>query len=694
MINWRNASSETDMRDRCLADIERFFIDGTWWSGSYGKQYKNKPKPEFNKVWKAINRIVGDINDMELNALIVSNSDDATDDDAELLQKRWRNDYNTSEGAEASEIATMEAVIGGFGCVKLVSKYEDEEDPQDDEQYLCAEIVHSACTSAYFDAGSIKKDKSDSRYGWQLIRVNRERIEDEYGVDVVSFDNQAYSLSSTSIQDANLDIYLAHYWEVVEKKLTIYDFSAMVDLQITTGDGIKDQLGNSYTRDDLKLIREDYESMMGEPAPQSKRTVRCVEYALLDGEKMLTKPEKTPFKRIPLIPRYGYHAVINGYEYYCGEVRKKTDTEMYQNMLGSALIEIASAPQISKPEYTPDQIARHANQRARADIDNVPFLISDPILGADGKTPIHFGPIGMSQPPQLGTGFQAALQFVDQNTQQQNGTGQSTVPANSSAAAVQMVNDRQDDCYLPMVKNTCHSIKAMCETWIPAAQKIYFSNSRKIRVEEQDGNYAQITTLEMKELDDGRYGPYGNAARGRYSVQVKQNQSYKDQKQSEFEQSVNLVQMAGTDTPMGQMALFTAILSTTGEGGYYSRKIARFQQIDMLLGMNIDPEPQNPEEEQYMQQKMQQMQMQAQQPPQPTPEMIAAQSMMVDARVKERKLDIDEYNAESKRIDTNTNAYKAQFDTALKEQDLSLRQYETQVKSQKELMSAMMGQSR
>ena len=675
MINKRNASSNSEMRDKCLADLERFFIDGTWWAGSYGDQFKNKPKPEFNKVWKAINRIVGDINDMELNALIVSNSSDATDEDAELLQKRWRNDYNASEGAEASEIATMEAVIGGFGCTKLVSRYEDEEDPQEDEQYLCAEIIHSACTSVYFDAGSIRKDKSDSRWGWQLIRVNREKIEDEYGVDVVSFDNQAYSLSSTSIQDTNRDIYLAHYWELIDRKLTTYDFSAMVDLQITTGDGIKDQLGNKYTRDDLKMIRDDYELSMGEQAPMTKRTVKCVEYALLDGEKMLTKPEKTPFKRIPLIPRYGYHAVINGYEYFCGEVRKKLDTEMFQNVFGSTMMEIMAASQVSKPEYTPEQIARHASQRARADIDNVPFVMSDPIMGADGKTPVHFGPIGMTQPPQMGTGLQAAGMFLEQNTQEQNGSGQSTVPANSSAQAVQMVNDRQDDCYLPMVKNTCHSIKAMCETWIPAAQKLYFSNQRKIRVEEQDGNYSQINTLEMKELEDGRYGPYGNSARGRYTVQVKQDQSYKDRKQAEFDQNINLLQMAGTESEMGKMALLNAILNTTGEGTYFSRKIARYKQIDVLLSMSIDPEPANPEEEQYIQQKMQQMQ-QAAQNPQQDPNTVAAQAMMLEAQSKQAKGQVDIYNAETKRMDTNIKGQDAQANVMLKEQDLQLRAWE------------------
>ena len=122
---FRYASAYYEMRQRCREDFERFYLDGGWWSGSWGKQYENKPKPEFNRVWRDINRIVGSVNDMEFNAVISSNSEEATDEGAELLQRRWRNDFMTSEGVEANVTATREALIGGFGALKVVSKYED-----------------------------------------------------------------------------------------------------------------------------------------------------------------------------------------------------------------------------------------------------------------------------------------------------------------------------------------------------------------------------------------------------------------------------------------------------------------------------------------------------------------------------------------------------------------------------------------
>ena len=678
-VNYRDASTDTDMRDRCLEDIERFFINGSWWKGSRGEQFKNKPKPEFNKLWRSINRVVGDINDMELNSVIVSNSEEATDEDADLLQRRWRNDYQSSDGIEASEIATMEAAIGGFGCTKLVAKYEDEENPNPDEQYLCAEIIHSACTSVYFDAGAIRKDKADSRWGWELIRTNRKKIEDEYGVDIVSFMNPPSIVDSTKLDyNSQRDIYLAHYYEVVEKNLTVYDFSAMNNLKITTGNGITDESGEKYTREDLKDIRNLYVDVMGEEAPTIKRKVKYVEYALCDGEKYLTKSQRMPFKRVPLFPRYGYHAVINGQEFYCGEVRKQLDAEMFHNMFGSTMMEIMAAPQIQKPEYAPEQIARHATQRSRADIDNVPFLLSDPIKDENGK-PIHFGPIGMSQPPQIGTGLAAAGQFISGNIMEMGGAGQATVPANSSGEAIKQVNERTDDAFLPIVKNVLHSIKAQCEGWIPAAQSLYFTNQRRLRVLETDGNYTQVTTLEMTESPDGNYGPYGNSARGRYTVQVEQGEAYKDQREAERESIVEMLKYAGSDTEFGQLMLMNAMTLTSGEGGDRMRQVAKFKTIDLMMAMQIPFEPQSEEEERYVQGKMQQMQAQSQAAQQNDPVMISAQSQaqlaqaeMIKAQADVMDKQVDTYNAETDRMKVMVDAKRYDADIDIKQAKLQV----------------------
>ena len=594
-------SAYYDRNRLCLDDYEFAVVTGAMWKGSYAEQFKNKPKPEINKIYGAINRLLGQKQRLEMNATIISNSDEATDEDAEALQSRWRNDFQSGNGNEALNNADQEAYFSGFGAFKEVAKYEDEENPDPDKQYLCLEPIYSAASSVIFSP-SLRKDKSDSKQCWHIIRTNRKTIEEEYGVSVSSINAQIDWFDWST--DTDKDIYLAHYYEVVTKNITTYDFGG--GYVITSGDGIKDGEGNKVTREELTELKDLREHTV------IKKKVKRVEYALISGDQFLIKKQLTPFKRIPIFPQYGYYNVINGIEYFCGEVRKRKDPQMFLNTYHSSLMEIMAAPQVEKPEYTPEQIAEHAGQRARADIDNMPFVMSDPIKNPDGSI-AHLGPIGRQTPPQIGSGLAMAGQALEANLLEMSGTGQSTLPSNAAADAVRQVNERQDDTFQPLIQNSMSAIKSACEAWIDAAQILYFSNPRKLRVQGLDGSHSQLETLQYDVDGDGNYGPYKNSARGRYTVQVKMGESFKSKKEAELDTTLKMLQFADSSSPQGQILLNQAILSTTGEGGARSRKIAQYQIIDNMLALGIDPKPKDDDEKAYVQQKIQQMEQAAQQ---------------------------------------------------------------------------------
>lgn len=633
-------SSYYDRNRTCLEDYEFAVVSGAMWKGSYSEQFKNKPKPEINKIFGSINRILGQKQRMEMNAKIISNSDDATDEDADLLQSRWRNDFSASDGNEALNNSDQEAFFSGFGAFKLVAKYEDEENPDKDKQYLCVEPIYSAASSVVFSP-SVRKDKADAKQAWHIIRTSRKEVEEEFGVDVNSINAQIDWFDWGT--DTEKDIYLAHYYEVIEKKITEYDFGG--GYVVTTGDGIKDSYGNKITRDELSELREAREYKT------AKRKVKYVEYALMSGDEWLVRPTKTPFKRVPIIPQYGYYQVINGIEYYCGEVRKRRDPQMFLNTYHSSLMEIMSAPQVEKPEYTPEQIAKHAGQRNSADIDNTAFIMSDPILNPDG-TVAHIGPIGKQTPPQIGTGLAAAGQQLDSALLDMAGTGQTTLPSNASGDAVQQVNDRNDDAFQPLMQNSMSAIKSACEIWICAAQKLYFTNQRQIRVQAIDGSYSQVTTMEYDVDNNGVYGPFKNSCRGKYTAQVKVGESYKSKKEAELETTLKMLQFADTNSPQGQMLLNQAIVSTTGEGGERARKVASYQIIDNMLALGIDPEAKTEEEKQYIAQRVQQMQ-NAQQQQDP---------MMVAALAEQTKANADMLAQQNKQIELQIQAQKVQVE--------------------------------
>ena len=658
----RAISGNYDKNQQVVEDMRFAKIPGAQWIGSDVEQFKNKSKPENNKIARQINRILGQYQRLEMNAKIISNSEEATDDSAELLQSRWRNDFNSSDGIEALNNAADEAFHGGFGAFKIVAKYEDEEEENEDFQNLALEPIYSAASSVVFGAGALRKDKRDATQCWQLVRVNRKDNEDKYGVSIASFPQSTYDYFDWSCDDTK-DVYIAHYYEVVERKVTEYRFG---DYLITKeGRNIKDEMGDSIDKETLDGMLELY------PYEKKVKNTKCVEYALMTGDTYLIKPSKTAFKTIPIIPQYGYHTVINGIEFYCGEVARQRDNQRFLNMGFSSMMEIMAQPQVETPEYLPEQVQRFAEMHASRTQENYAYLMSDPVKDKAGNI-THVGPVGKHMPPQLGTGLQAGIQFLNDNLTEQGGSGASTVSANTSGEAIKEVNQRADDSYQPMFQNAMQSLKAACETWICAAKKLYFKNERTLRLEGPDGSYSQIKTMQYEfDQDKQMYGPFKNSCKGNYDVVIKTGESHKSKKEADRQSNLEILQFADTSTPMGQLTLNNLIMTTTGEDTQDSRRIARFQNLEIMLSMGLDPQPKTDEETQHVEMLIQRQQQQAQQQQDPQVMLAEAEGQ---ARIMEGQaaLQNEQNDAEKNRIEL--------IKLQLKDKELNIKAAEVGVK--------------
>ena len=657
LLAFNRAISGNYEASRQQADDNLFAkVAGQQWKGSDSKQWANKPKPENNKIAKHINRLLGQYERLELNAKISSASMDATDDDAELLQSRWRNDFTMSKGSEAQQNAADEAFTCGFGAFKLSAVYEDDENPSNDLQNLSVEPIYSACTSVVFNAGAIEKDKQDATRAWHLIRVDRFDIEEKYDTNITPFP-QAVGLFDWQ-ETANDDIYIAHSYEVIDKEVKEYRFE---DGFIITVDGRKrtDSLGESVSKEELDDLLEFAEFEL------VKRKVKYVEYSLMSGDQYLIKPIKTSFKTIPIIPQYGYHNVINGIEYVCGEVARMRDPQRFGNMAMGSLMEGLAESQTATPEYAPEQIARHGLAHSRKNIDKPAYLMSDPIKDSAGNV-IQSGPVFIHQPSPLSSVTTAAIAFNQQALAEAGGAGQSTIPSSVSGEAVRQVNERQDDAFQPLYQNAMQAIKALCKAWIFPAQVHYFSNQRSIRVEAPDGAISQVETLQNEERD-GIIGPFKNSAPGKYDVTIKAGESHKSKKEADRADAVEILKFIDTNTPEGKMAVSLAIQSTTGEGTAPIRKMARWNDIKMMVSQGMDPNLKTDEERQYAEQVAQQMQEAQQNQQQNDPMMIAAQGELMKGQAAVKNEEND--------------AMKIQMDFAIKQKQLALDEISLQIKA-------------
>ena len=668
-IDFNNSiAGNYELRQARARDYRFAFVNESQWEGSYAENFENKPRPVFNKTCKYIMRLVGQKQRTAINARIISASDEAVDEDAEILQSLWRNDSYRGEGSDAIEMADLEAFTCGFGAYKVVSKFEDEENPDSDKQYLGLEPISSAISSVFHNAGAIKKNKSDATQCWQLVRTNRKLVEDEFGVTVSSYPTGVSNDYFNWNTDSTKDIYIAHYYEIVINTITIYTFDINgAEFVVTVRAGkILDQEGNELTKDELKSFRDD-----ADDEEIVRRKEKVVEYSLLAGDQFLIKPRRTPFKTIPIKVQYGYHIVINGIEYYWGEATMQRDPQLYFNSYMSAMMQLMAEPQNAKPEYLPEQIARHANQRTKINQDNPAFLMSDPVKDAAGNV-THMGPIAIHQPPAIGSGLQASGAQLESLMAELGGTGQSTLPANVSAEAVEQINQRADDTYQTLFQNSMNTIKEAAYCWISAAQVLYFSNPRNLRALAEDGSFSQVKTLQHGVDDQGNIGLVKNTAKGKFDVEVKKGESYQTKKEAEFKAAKEMLPFTDPASPIGQIVLNDAILAQTGEGMDDAKRLARFNNISIMMAQGIDPKAKTEEEEAFVGRKIQEQQQAEQSQKDPNLIMAEAESQ---ARIMEGQAALQ--NEEN---DANANQIKA-AELQLKAAALDLKDKELQIKA-------------
>lgn len=631
---------------KVIDDISFAKIPSAQWSESDTQQYANKPKPENNKIARQINRILGQYQKIELNARIIPASQSADMKNAKLLEGLWRNDFSMTEGIEAFQNAADEAFHGGFGALKVIADYEDEENPDINQQCLKIVPIYSAASTVFFNAGALRKDKADAKQCWQLVRTSRIELEELYDRSIASIGEQIDYYDYD--YDINRDIYICHYYEIQEVKEMVYDFGFMK---------LRKRKRTFYDDKNNKMDMDEAKKIIANNQYQtSVRTIKQVEYALIDGFGFLEKARVLPFKQIPIIPQYGYHDVINGIEYFVGEVARQRDNQRFLNMAFSAMMQILAQNQVEKPEYTPEQVDAHKEIFAKMNVEDYPYHLSDPVLNQDG-TIAHLGKIGDHKPPELGSGLVGCMQFLESNIQEQGGSGQTSISNNISKETVRQVNDRADDSYQKLFQNAQHAVRQTCRIWLQGAQNIYFSDERTLRVQNEDSSYAQVKTMQYGlDQQNNEISACVNNGEGKYDVIIKTNESFLSVKEAEKQEAMDTLQYTNSETEVGEMALLNIILSSPSVTNESMIKLAKIKQFDIMINNGITPDPDDPQDKQLLEAHMKAKQ---QQQPQPSPEMIIAQAADKKAnteasgqQIKLMNEQIKAYDAETKRMAT------------------------------------------
>jgi hypothetical protein len=642
-----------DERAQCLQDRRFYSIAGAQWEGDLAEQFANRPKYEINKTHLALIRIFNEYRNNRITVDFISKDGTENDELADACDGLFRADEQDSTAEEAYDNAFEEAVGGGFGAWRLRTVYEDEEDPDNDRQRIKIEPIYDADTSVFFDLDAKRQDKADAKRCWVVLSMTPEAFEAEY------------ERSPTSIEKVNDGSEFDWYAPDVVHIAEYYRIEEQVDYALTYIGTTNDEkkMLESELEDEQKVILE----ATGYKQTRRKRiSTKRVHKYLISGNEVLEDMGIIAGKCIPIIPVYGKRWFIDNIERCMGHVRLSKDAQRLLNMQLSKLGEIAALSPVEKPILNPEQVSRWRDMWAEDNIKNWPYLLLDPITGADGN-PMPAAAIGYTKPPQVPPANAAILQIVEQALRDILGNQQEAdkMVSNISGKAVELIQTRMDMQTFIYVSNFAKAERRCGEVWLSMAKDIYVEEGRTMKTIGATNEIGSLKLMEPVQEKGTKALTTGvDFSRAAFDVAVDVGPSSTSRREATVRALTGLMQMT-QDPETVQVLLGMAMMNIEGEGLANVREYFRKKLVQIGVEKPTD------EEAQAM----------AAQAEKPDPNAEALMGMAEEAKAKATKARVDvlkslsetkKIEADTKKIEAETIETLANVDMASTDQALSI----------------------
>ncbi|MEY4760675.1 MAG: hypothetical protein RLZZ200_531 [Pseudomonadota bacterium] len=580
----RVQSAVREERKQCLTDRRFYSIAGAQWEGPLGTQFENKPRFEVNKVHLSVIRIINEYRNNRITVDFVSK--DGVDDDklADACDGLYRADEMDSGAEEAYDNAFEEAVGGGFGAWRLRTRYEDDEDPENEKQRICFEPIYDADTSVFFDLDSKKQDKSDAKKCWVLISKDRQAYIDEFNDDPASWPKEI--LSAGMFDWATPDVvYVAEYYEIVEKREDVHLWKLLdgteqrysddeLEASVREPEGDEDESTIPTKRDEL--------TSRGAKELRVKKVVKKkVHKYLMSGSKILEDMGIIAGSCIPIIPVYGKRWFVDNIERCMGHVRLAKDAQRLKNMQLSKLGEISALSSVSKPILSPEQIAGHQTMWSEDNVKNYPYLLINPVTDKDGNENV-IGPTAYTKSPEIPPSLGALLALTEEDMKDLLGNQQAAeeVVSNIATETADMFQNRVDMQTFIYLSNMAKAVKRCGEIWLSMARDVLVEEGRVMKGVGTSGELSRIELMKpVINEKTAEVDHQNDLGRARFDVNVEVGPSSTTKRAATVR---TLIKMASlTEDPETKQVLGgMAMMNMEGEGisdvrRYFRRKLIR-----------------------------------------------------------------------------------------------------------------------
>ena len=657
VLNLLSSCQQADHDNRENAREAHLFIDKRdgqwepyWWNANV-----NRPRYQFDTVNPIIDQIASEIEQADYDIRVSPAGGNATKNVAATYDGIIRNIENLSNARQIYSQAARGMITGGFDAWRVCQKYADD---NSFDQDIMIEKIANPLDRVWFDPAAEKQDKSDSRYAFVLHPVAIDEYKSRWP------EGSEESVSDDRDGDAYFD-----KAEVIVVGEFLYVESEDREL-VLMSNGQTHEVNEDFDKvvDDLALL-----GVTEVKRRKSKVHKACSRF--FDGKDWLEDDRDTVFNRIPVVPVYGNFKIFENKTIYWGVVEKLLDPQRVLNYAMSREIEEGALAPRAKYWMTPAQALGHEDQlrTLNTNSDPVQFFNPDPefpqVPQQNGGAQINAGLRNVSQ----------AMQGMINATAGMFAANMGDNPNAQSGVAIRQLQDKGDNGAFKYSRSMEIAIQATGNLIKDAIPKVY-DTERTIRVLKEDESY-DMADINQKAIDQqtGEIVVINDLAVGTYDVVCKAGPSFKNRQQETIDAITNLAQI---DPSLMQIAgdLLLQSVATPAASQMAERKRA------MMIQQGLIPMSQMTEEEI---QQIQQAQMQAQGQQQPDAAMVLAQAEQMKAQADIARAQIEQAKLQNEQMKLQIEAQKLQAQMTNDQADNQIdafnaetKRMETQVKAE------------
>jgi len=616
------ADSESKGRRERLDDV-KFVRLGEQWPESVKRDREQpgaeRPMLTINRLFQFRNQVINEIRQNSPSIKVRPVDDKADIDTAEVLQGIIRHIQDVSNATIAYDTAAEWQVDTGLGYFRIITRYCDPE--TFDQDIEIKRVVDPF--KVYFDPESTEADGSDATKCIIIEEWTRDDFERSFpDADVSSFNDAA---SGDAIGWYTSDtVRVAEYFEIECKPRKL---AQLQDGSVAWSDEIPDEY--------KELIVKER---------QSEEKV-CKWYKIA-GNQVIEETE-LPTQYIPVFPVYGSEVWIEGRRHLHGLTRHAKDPARLYNFFQSANAEVLALAPKAPYIAAEGQLDGYENEWQMANRLNVSVLTYNPVTTAGVTAP----PPRREAPPGTNPGFEAAMNRAELDIKATMGMFDAAMgnhESNQSGKAILSQQRQSSTGNFHFADNLARSIQHAGKVIVEMAVKLYDAK-RVARMLGEDGTPKSVTLDPAQqqakteiEDDSGEIQSIYNIGVGKYDVVVTTGPSYATKRMEAAESQMQLVQ---ADPTLMQVAGDLIISNMDWPG---AEEIAKRKKLALppAILQAIEAEEGGkkgvpPEIEQQMNEMADQVEHLSQE----------LQIYREKAEGVEEKLEIDRFNAQTKRLE-------------------------------------------